>query len=195
MVTTYNKFIQTKSYNKFTHTKEQFPMVAVVGAGPSLDLSKVALRLYPVVIGVNYTFQLVKLDYLVVTHFMLLLNLSQKKEALPGGTTLVYSEYASDWMYMGSRNPQNDGVMFREYRDLQCGISTIIPAIDMACQLSKNVHLFGVDLKKTEGRQYCEGYRTKQTQDDAFFADWSRVVGCQIDALRRLTKCNIVHIR
>jgi hypothetical protein len=186
MVTTYKQFIKTK---------ERFPMVAVVGAGPSLDQSKVALRLYPVVIGVNYIYDIVKLDYLVVTHFMLLLNLSQKKEALPDGTTLVYSEYASDWMYMGSRNPQNEGIRFREYRDLQCGISTIIPAIDMACQLSHNVHLFGVDLKKTEGRQYCEGYRTKQTQDDAFFADWSRVVGCQIEALRRLTKCSIVHIR
>jgi len=166
--------------------------VAVVGAGPSLGYTSHLLKDYEMVIGVNYVYKLVKLDYLVVTHFMLLLNISKGIE-LPDAT-LVYSDYASDWMFQGSTNPTVPGIRFREYADLQCGTSTIIPAIDLACQMGSEVHLFGVDLCKQDGAQYCDGYQTNKTQDDDFFTGWARVVGLQIDALRRLTGKQIIQI-
>lgn len=166
--------------------------IAVVGAGPSLNDTKHRLKDYEIVIGVNYTFKLVELDYLVVTHFMLLLNLSKGIEQTDAA--LIYSDFASDWAFQGSRNPTLPGVRFREYADLQCGTSTIVPAIDLACRLGSEVHLFGVDLCKTDGVQYCDGYQTVKTQDDDFFSGWARVVGYQIDALRRLTGKKIIQI-
>lgn len=156
--------------------------VAVCGAGPSLEQFKPDD--YDMVIGVNYVYKLVPVDYLVVTHFMLLLDIFKGVEKLPEGTTLVYSEFASDWVFMGSANPPCEGIMFREYLDLCCGTSTIIPAIDLATRMSNEIHLYGVDLCQPGGIQYANGYQTTKTQEPDFFEDWARLVSRQIAGLQ-----------
>lgn len=170
---------------------------AVVGAGPSLNKAKTwdEIARHPYIVGVNWVFKIITVDFLVITHIKLLIDIQRGEVEIPSRTTLVYSEYASDFLFQGPRNPQiPDAVVFREYQDLLCGASTIIPAIDLAGMLADTVYLYGVDLKKTDGVQYVDGYETKKTQDADTFDVWARLVGRQIDGWQRMTGKTIIRV-
>lgn len=179
-------------FHKSLFKKNLKTPVAVVGAGPSLDQTKHKLKDYDLVIGVNFTYQLVQLDYCLIAHFMPLLDIF--KGAEKPECEIIYSNHAIDWMFAGAENPDVKGIRFQEYRDIYCGTSTIIPAIDLACMLSREVHLFGVDLCKSNGVQYTQGYPSR-THDDKVFSEWARIVEDQIAGLQRITKAKILRMK
>jgi len=162
-----------------------FDRVAVLGAGPSLKKNIKTINDYPCTVGVNYLYRIIPVTYNVVTHFQLIFDLWRGTDTLPEKTTLLYSQRSSDWMFQGGGNPPADGVMFREYVDLVCGASTIIPALHFASMIGMQVDVYGVDLRQIAGKQYTPGYPTQQ-QEPVVFNEWAELVRKQIIGLQKL---------
>lgn len=162
-----------------------FDRVAVLGAGPTLKNNIKKIQDYQCTVGVNYLYKIIPVTYNVVTHFQLIFDLWRGIDILPEKTTLLYSQRSSDWMFQGGMNPPAEGIIFNEYVDLICGASTIIPALHFASMMGMQVDVYGVDLQQVGGRQYIDGYKTKQ-QDPVVFNEWAELVRKQIIGLQKL---------
>ena len=162
------------------------PRVHVLGAGPSMnDYSDTG----EFTITVNWGYQLFRSDMNVATHFKVVHHAWSTRDC----PMLVYSRQTSDIGGMAN-NPPAPGIRFEADEDVWVGSSTIISAIHIASMISRNVYLFGVDLRRAdETKMYCDGYRQESgaKPSNEHFDDWARVIERQVIGITRLTGVNL----
>jgi len=162
--------------------------IAVLGAGPTMNRydRDTFMKLYPIVIGVNWVYLNFDVTYSLATHYFIVDRVFQRHDC----PCLVYSSSSPDTLHQ-FYSPVAPGIRYDPGCDLYSGSSTIITAMHLATMLTVGqIDVYGCDLTFGDP-MYYKGYHQESGRkpDRETFEKWARNVAFQVGELEK--KCGV----